>query len=613
MCGIIGSINFSFNREIVDNSMGHRGPDERNYYTFKNVNLYHLRLSIQDIAGGKQPMHLNDKYSIIYNGEIYNHSELRYKYNLKCKTNSDTEIILHLYDLLGPKFLNEMDGMFAIAILDKLKNQIFIARDRAGKKPLYYYKDNEKFVFASELKCLKSILPLEIDEVNISKFLRFGFFYNTNTPYVKVEELSGGHYLRIALDTLHIEKTKWWNIADFYKLNSKDDFETAMLKTEFYLDQAVKRRITSSDLEVGSFLSGGIDSGLITSLASKYNSSLRTFTVAFKGQYDESKLAKLVADRYQTKHTEINISFDNLKYDLESILTNYGEPFFDSSAIPSYYVSKEAKRYLTVILNGDGSDEIFGGYRRYVPFAKFDFFKSNEFIKTFAKALKSIIPLSNSKNNLYNYLFRLINFSSKDGLDIYLSATTDVFEDYRHILLSGDSELKEIEYSDIFKNVLNSNMSGLKKVLDLDFNLILFGDLLVKMDIATMANSIEGRSPFLSKELLEYIPTIKDSYKIKGSTTKFLLRELAKKYLPEQILHQPKRGFEVPLKKWINKDLKDPIFSVINSTYAYHKQFINSDLLNKLLNNKIRVPEEKKAKIIWIVYCLDVWYKNIYN
>jgi asparagine synthase (glutamine-hydrolysing) len=156
-------------------------------------------------------------------------------------------------------------------------------------------------------------------------------------------------------------------------------------------------------------------------------------------------------------------------------------------------------------------------------------------------------------------------------------------------------------------------MTGLKKVLDLDFNLILFGDLLVKMDIATMANSIEGRSPFLSKELLEYIPTIKDSYKIKGTTTKYLLRELAKKYLPAQILHQPKRGFEVPLKNWVNNDLKEPIFSVINSPNAYHKQFINNDLLNKLLTNKMSVPEEKKAKIIWIVYCLDVWYKNIIN
>ena len=375
MCGLAGTVNSGFSYDAVVKAMGHRGPDEHNGYKHKNVNLFHLRLSILDIAGGSQPMSFGDRYVIIFNGEIYNHQELRKQFNLDGITSSDTETLLQLYDKFGSNFLKYLDGMFAFVIYDKIKDELFIARDRAGKKPFYYYYDNKKIAFASELNCLHEMVRPEVEPENFYHYLRLGSFYRQLTPYKNVKELEAGTFLKINCNSLTIVENRWWNIRDFYDIQNKDSLEESLQKTDEHLHQAVKRRIESSDLEVGSFLSGGIDSGLVTAIASQYNSKLKTFTVSFEGEYDEAPLAALVAKKYNTLHTEIKISFANLGNDIEKILTNYGEPFFDSSAIPSYYVSREAKKYVTVVLNGDGADELFGGYRRYVPFARYDFLK----------------------------------------------------------------------------------------------------------------------------------------------------------------------------------------------------------------------------------------------
>ncbi|MGH2564380.1 MAG: asparagine synthase (glutamine-hydrolyzing), partial [Ginsengibacter sp.] len=402
MCGIAGTINYDFSYEDVIRVMGHRGPDERCGYKNRNVNLFHLRLSILDISGGRQPMHLGDKYTIIFNGEIYNHSEVRKQFNLTGKTLSDTETLLLLYDRFGTQFLQYLDGMFVFIIYDKLKNELFIARDRSGKKPFYYYHHENKFVFASELNCLKSMISLETNNENFYQYLRLGTFYRQFTPYRNVTELIAGSFIIINCDTVAISQTKWWSINGFYAKQNNDSIDEALQKTDDYLHRAVKRRIESSDLEVGCFLSGGIDSGIITSIACEYNNRLRTFTVSFDGEYNEAPLAKLVAEKYKTQHTEIRISFSNLKTDLEKILSNYGEPFFDSSAIPSYYVSREAKKYVTVVLNGDGADELFGGYRRYVPFARYDFFKKNYLVKKGALFFKSTLRQPKNKRSVHN-------------------------------------------------------------------------------------------------------------------------------------------------------------------------------------------------------------------
>ena len=612
MCGIAGSINSSFSYQDVIKTLGHRGPDEQNSYQNNNVDLFHLRLSILDISCGKQPMHLRDDYTIIFNGEIYNHQELRVKFNLPAKTSSDTETLLLLYERFGTDFLDWIDGMFAFVIYDKIKNQLFIARDRAGKKPFYYYFDNKKFVFASELNCLKTITELEIEHSNFYQYLRLGSFYRQFTPYKNVSELRAGSFLIVDCNTLSIKESRWWNINDFYQLPSNDSLEESLKKTDQFLHLAIKRRLESSDLEVGSFLSGGIDSGIVVAIAKQYQPNLKTFTVSFEGEYDEAPLARLVAQKYQTDHTEIKLSFDNLKNDVEKILSNYGEPFFDSSIIPSFYVSQEAKKYLTVILNGDGADELFGGYRRYVPFSKYDFFKRNFLVKNSASVLKKLLPLANNKKSMYNYLYRLVSLASCSDLEIYFSAEADIFEGFQQNFKNTDTAYLQPLKND-FEKILKNNLSGLQKIMNLDFDTVLPDDFLVKMDIATMSNSQEGRSPFLCKEILEYIPSISDNYKINGKVTKFMLRQLAKKYLPSELINQPKRGFEIPLKKWLDNELKEIVFEYLSGNNNFYNNFVNGNFVTNLLERKIKVSDEKRAKILWTLFSMEVWYKKVYQ
>lgn len=610
MCGIAGSINHKLDIPTLTRDMYHRGPDEQTTFEENNLQLHHHRLAIVDIGGGRQPMHYRH-LTIIFNGEIYNHLDVRKKLQLDCSTHSDTETILHAYSKIGAACLHEFDGMFALVIYDREKNELFLARDRAGKKPMYYYSGENKFVFASELNALHGQLDFDINETHIQQYIRMGYFYKSSTPYKKVAELPAGSYATVSLASPIVQVVKWWNIHTFYQQPSADNYDMALNKIDTILHEAVKNRVESSDLEVGSFLSGGIDSGIVTAIAKQYNSSLKTFTVSFDGEYDEAPLAKLVADRYQTDHHEIKISFSNLQNDIEKILSNYGEPFFDSSAIPSYYVSEAAKKHLTVILNGDGGDEVFSGYRRYVPYAKYDFFKSGAVVRKGAAFLHAILPASNNKKSKYNYFYRLADLARKNNLAIYLSSTIDSFEGFENSLVHDENYLLQVQQD--FEEINKSKLTGLQKIMNLDFDNVLPGDLLVKMDIATMAHSLEGRSPLLCKGLLEYVPGISDSYKIKGTQTKYILRQLSAKYLPDELINQPKRGFEIPLKKWIDGELKEMIASYILSPNAYCRNYTAPGFIDNLWNRKLKCGDEKRAKMIWTLFALEVWYKKCYR
>lgn len=609
MCGIAGSIHYKLDIPRISKDLFHRGPDEQTFFEDGDLQFHHHRLAILDVACGHQPMHFGD-LTIIFNGEIYNHPDVRNKYNLSCKTNSDTETILHAYAKAGPACLNDFDGMFAIAIYDKARQHLFLARDRAGKKPIYYFSDKKSFVFASELNALRNQLSLQVDEEHIHQFIHTGYLFRSATPYKNVFELPAGSYAVIPLKEPIPIVIRWWDVHTFYSVRNHDDFDTALRNTDRLLHESVKRRIESSDLEVGSFLSGGIDSGLVTAIARNYNRSIKTFTVSFDGEYDEAPLARLVANRYQTDHHEIKISFDNLLSDVETILSNYGEPFFDSSAIPSYYVSREAKRSVTVILNGDGGDEVFSGYRRYVPFGKYDFFNPGIFMRGAASLFVTMLPVPN-KRNKYNYIYRLADLTAKNGIDTYLSATLDSFEGLGRFQAKEDTGFQKMK--EHFNVVNNSDISGLQKIMNLDFDGLLACNLLVKMDIATMAHSLEGRSPFLSKDILEYVPSLSDKYKIQGGRTKFLLRKLAEKYLPAELIDQPKRGFEIPLKRWINNQLKDLIADYILPSNSYCRNFLPKSFVDQLWNYEINAGDEKRAKMIWTLFALEVWYKKCYK
>lgn len=601
MCGIAGIINYqNIDLKKLLLLLKHRGPDHQAIYTDHQIALLHTRLAIQDIQLGIQPFHFTH-YSIIFNGEIYNHQALReHLKEFNFQTNSDTETLLYLFIKYREKMFDWLDGMFAFCIYDKKNRQLFLARDRAGKKPLYYHATSQNFIFASELNAIKAIKNLDIDEEAIQSYLRTGFFWKPYTAYQQVFKLTAGHYLTIDIDTLQQKSFCYFDLLSCYQQTSPLNFQDSLLETERRLQKSIADRISASDLEVGVFLSGGIDSNLIAAMSAQIKPKIKTFTVKFDGLYDESALAQLTADHYQTDHTELHIN-QPISQTIENILLAYGEPFMDSSAIPSYFVSQAARKHVTVILSGDGADELFAGYRRYVPVA----YQLSTYAQWF-KPLLALLPKAGKKQSIYNYLYRLLALSGKKGLDYYLSSTTDIFEDvlpipHNAITANLDQWINHILSTTAF--------SSLKKMLYLDFSILLFCDLLVKMDIASMSHSLEVRSPFLSKYLLEFAPSLPDNFKINRWQTKFILRELAKKYLPPALIQQPKRGFEVPLQRWIQQDLRDNIHDrLIPGCYA--ENFVGKNFLQQLLAKKLDISAEKHAKIVWSLYCLEVWHHH---
>ncbi len=613
MCGIFGTVNYSIKKDqdIIFSELFHRGPNQQNSVEKRNVELFHTRLAIQDLTeSGRQPMIHNGVY-ITFNGEIYNHFELRTKHSLHHPSRSDTMTILLMYEKLGIGMLKEFDGMFAFCLYDSNTDKVFLARDRAGKKPLYIWQKANSLVFSSELNVLHKITHPEINRSAINDYLYLGFHFKQQTPYQDVWELEDGCFHEYDLTTLRQKTERWFDISAFYQKKLHLTEQEALHQLDIKLNHSVKCRLESSDVEVGSFLSGGIDSGLVTAIASNYKNNLKTYTVRFPGAYDESSLAAQVAQRYNTIHTPIDISFYRLKHDFEKIISNYGEPFCDDSAIPSYYVSDAAKKHITVVLNGDGGDELFGGYRRYVPFRHYNFFSSNKYMARIVGTMSSLLPVAHQRKGLYNYLYRLLDFASyKDLVKMYTAATSDLFVGYEDAFTTAP-ELKAFRL--MLADIKSLPISGLRKLLLADFNAILFGVLLPKMDIATMAHSVEGRSPFLGKDILEFAPSISDKYKVNGFTTKYLLRKLAIKYLPDEVIYQPKRGFEVPLKLWMDTDLKDILNDYLFSSNPLYVEFIDKKFVCQIYKRTINLSDEKRARALYSILCLEVWHKQLAN
>lgn len=612
MCGIFGTLNYPFpiDKQVIFDGLAHRGPDEQGYKSFGRLVLYHTRLAIQDLSPmGRQPMEHQDLF-LIFNGEIYNHLELRKKHGLESSSTSDTKTVLMMFEKMGMRMLEEFDGMFAFALYDLKNRKLYLARDRAGKKPLYIYKKDRAYTFSSELSILAKIVRPEIDEQGLADYLYLGYYYRSKTPYLNVSELENGHYIEIDTELGISQDIIWYDIATAYQKTSILSPQDTLSQLSEYLHTSVARRLNSSDLPVGSFLSGGIDSGLITAIAAKQVSRLQTFTVRVPGSYDESALAALVAQKYDTQHTVVDLDFSNLKNDIENILAAHGEPNCDNSAIPSYYVAKAAKQHLSVVLNGDGADELFGGYRRYVPFRHCDFFNHHTLRTLSAKVLSMIFPRVNERQSYYAYLYRLVKFSSHASvLNVYCSATSDIFVGYE------DQFFRKPQMKGISGDLIGINklpLSSLNKLLLMDFQSLLFSRLLPKMDIATMAHSLEGRSPFLSKELLDFAPGLPDHFKVNNLTTKPLLRELAKDFLPPSLLHQPKRGFEIPLQEWVDGELSPLIKSYLLARTPLYVRVLKRNFVEKLLVRKIPVSDERRAKMLFCLFGMEVWYRKLH-
>ncbi|WP_457608484.1 asparagine synthase (glutamine-hydrolyzing) [Nitratifractor sp.] len=595
MCGIAGAWRVPLDRVRLEADLRHRGPDESGLFRAGALSLFHTRLAIQDIEGGRQPME-DERAVVVFNGEIYNHLELRRDLEgYPFRTRSDTETLLALYGRYGKELFSRIDGMYAFALYDKERQTLLLAVDPAGKKPLYLFRDasGAPLFFASELGALAHQVSLTIDEEAIAAYLRAGFFPGTVTPYRGVERIGAGEWVEVDLADGGIRQGRHFDLLERYRSKKIVEEGEALEAVERALERGVRRRLLSSDLEVGAFLSGGIDSSLVVALASRHTDRLRTFTVAFEGGYDESALAAKTAARYGTDHHTLRISM-KLRDDVERILGSYGMPFADSSAIPSWYVSRAAKERVSVVLNGDGADELFGGYRRYVPVAG-GWLGAARLLHP----LLALLPAPHEKQSLYNYLYRLLQISSREGAEFYLSATSDLFE--------GLYTFPPNPYIEALDRKIRTHpLRGLEKMLALDFELLLFDDLLVKMDIATMAHSLEARSPFLSREILELAPRLDPRLKVRGTTTKRILRILAERYLPAEVVTQPKRGFEVPLRDWIEGELREPVLDAL-SPGCYSERFIDRRFLERLRTGGGGISREKRAKMLWTLYALETW------
>lgn len=606
MCGIAGAVNLDLDAGSVFNFLSHRGPDFTGHYQHRTVCLFHTRLSILDNHGGQQPMQSGD-LTICYNGEIYNHQKLRQKHNLNCRNYSDTETLIELLGKSGLDCLSELDGMFAFALHDRKHSKLHLARDRAGQKPLYYWKSGRRFMFSSELNMIAGSTELDIDYGRIAGFLSSGFFPGERTPYKNVFELPPGHVLTLDIEPMTLSLTQWFDIESQFPdtpMQLISDTDYAKQQLQLHLQKSVEGQILNSDHEVGMFLSGGIDSGLVAAIAARVNPDLKTFTVKIDGLQDESRTAGLVARHLGTEHRTIEINLDDLASRVKHIIQNYGEPFIDDSIIPSWYICREARNIVKVALSGDGGDELFAGYTRYIPFKSLNFFYENRFSENLIGLFQDMLPVPKSAQIRYTQFHRLLKVHASKNTSRYLPATWMLEPEYMN------TPTVPIELENLAKRLAKSDFHPLSRMLIFDFQMMLGGILLHKMDIASMAHSLEVRNPLLGNDLIEFSARLHPDLKINRLRTKFILREIAGSRLPENIHKLPKRGFGTPLVHWMDTRLEEITMDTLSTADPWVRQFVRPNIWNNLLYNKTSIPAKVRARSLWALLVTEIWYQN---
>ncbi len=566
MCGFAGiidlnhlNINGDLDRRMRSalKSLYPRGPDQNGVATDEYSYLVHARLSVIDITdSGKQPIHKYNK-TLLYNGEIYNYQEIKIqlqKYGYKFFSNTDTEVLIAAWDKWGEDTLKYINGMYAFVIWDKSNKKLTLVRDPYGKKPLLYSINNNKIVFASDLKSLEKIIDCdEINPLAVESLFKLRFIHDPLTIYKNVYKLKPGHIINITKD--NVQSRKWYNLKNTLKVGTNKHLISKNIRD--YFDAAVKRRLVS-DVDLGVFLSGGLDSSLIVSSLAEQGYNLPCFTMGFAGAsnyYEERPQAERLAKYYRMEHHAFEISENSILKKIPEIFNASDEPFADTSALPFYMLSKEVSSKVKVVLSGDGGDEIFGGYRKHIG----EKWSSVPYL--IPKFIRNIIIklLIENKNTNYGEISRrirryLMNIS-KDGSERQAGWLEQINEESIKKLLGRNIEytknLLEI-YRMPFKDPINAMLAA-----DLGFSLP--GDMLVKADRMSMANSLEVRSPFLDKELVEYVFAIPGKLKIGNFKGKKLLKESFQNRLPKWSMNLPKKGFEVPIADWLRNNLKNMV------------------------------------------------------
>ena len=628
MCGICGIYNYGSGLPVtrqdlkaMNDLLVHRGPDDEGYYEHENVGLAMRRLSIIDLSSGHQPITNEDESLwIVFNGEIYNFLELReglLAKGHKFRTKSDTEVILHLYEEKGLDFPKELRGMFAVAIWDNRRKRLVLARDRVGKKPLFYAVTPSSLVFASELRSLLTVkyLPREINPAAIDAYLTLQYIPSPLSIFKGVKKLEPASVLVFEEGRERVEK--YWDLpVGEEKLGYLPLPELKeMLKAE--LSEAVKIRLMS-EVPLGAFLSGGIDSSVVTALMAKHSSTpVKTFAIGFKEEkFSELGYARQVARMYGTKHTEFTVEASMADV-LEKLAWHYGEPYADCSALPSYFVSRETRRDVTVALNGDGGDEAFGGYLRYVGMkAERLVAGAPNWAKHGALAAVGLFP----KTAPFNFFWRLekfLKFSVMNTLERrYLSTvsffgpgeTDGLYSTKFSNLLGKEKGYAERYISNLFAKIPGDDL--LNRMSYVDIRSYLPECLMTKMDIASMANSLETRSPFLDHKVLEFAFRLPGRLKLKGLRgTKWILKETFKDMLPPDIYKRGKMGFGVPLGIWFRGELKDYWAGACLSKKALDRGYFKSEELFRLWDEHQAGRRDHGYKL-WALLMLELWHRQ---
>ena len=594
MCGFSGLVtkhqieNTDFLLQ-AQNFINMRGPDAFGHLNYffegNNFHFQHARLSIIDLnEASNQPFH-KEGYTLVYNGEIYNYKEIRdelLRYKAHFLTDSDTEVIIEAFKHWGIKCLSKFIGMFSFALHDKKSNQLYLVRDRAGVKPLYFHASEKIIIFSSDLYALK-FLSREKFSLNIpviEDFFRFGYATDNSTFLNKVNKVKAGSYVVINLEKFNFEENIYWDPQLYFEISEGKNEKEILVELEGILESSIGYRMIS-DVPVGVFLSGGYDSSLVASvLKKKLNFDISCFSIGFEEKnYDESKYASEVANYLGVKHHLHICTLEDAKELLVNLVDVYDEPFGDSSAIPTLLVSKYASQHVKVVLSADGGDEIFGGYSKYINTLKY--FRSINNIPKLLREFSGIIPdnwiklmlhLFSEKNLNLEHVIKFKNIIKSENL---LQFMIKMGENPRNKLFNNNSF-----------NLPSSNLDGLNSLLLYDYQNYLESDILKKVDRATMFYSIEGREPLLDHRIFEFMARVPASLKIKNNITKYLLKDLVHKYLPETIMNRPKMGFGIPIDKMIHHDkgLFEYFYDTISDEEIKQCEFLNFSEFTKIKN-----------------------------
>ncbi len=631
MCGINGIIyknstaNIASVLQIMNQRIIHRGPDDEGIYTFeKRIAMGMRRLSVIDLSTGHQPMHSdNEKLTIVFNGEIYNYKSLREHLenkNVVFKTHSDTEVVLQLYSMYGVSCLDHLNGMFAIAIHDSDKNRVFLARDRFGEKPLYYHWDNEKIVWASELKSIIDVFPSlkKIDQQSLLLFLALTYIPAPHTIYRNIYKLLPGHYMLIDTETLGRDIGSYWNVPLSADENVPFDYKAAKSKLRQTLFESVEQRMVA-DVPLGVFLSGGVDSTIIAAIMASISSSkIKAFTVGYDNQaYDESARASIVASYIGAEHYIFPLQYSNMLEKLDAVILNYDEPFADSSALPTYFIASKAANEVTVALTGDGGDEVFGGYNKYQSL-RYQRIIQQWLPASLRKKITNPLFLERTLGNgetksIRSKAKRFLSSLESDTKENHLNIIALGFRqaELNRLLISEEGSYKKTLFEDLGR-VDYTALTGLKLLRYIDAQVSLEGDMLVKVDRASMLCSLECRAPLLDHRLIEETYAWPDNFLIKGSNKKRILKETFADLLPKGFFNSPKSGFEIPVGLWLRNELKNDLVSVLSPENLQAQKLFNTTYVQQLLNEHLSMKLNHSWKL-WTLYCFQKWYKHNFN